>query len=362
MQRDNIAIRVLLGILLAAAPSAARAGALVLYEGGLTDSAGTPRSGTFLLNFSIESGGEAWREAVFVRARAGRYRATLGAKTPIPDSALRDGFAITASAPSGADWISRPAAAALIVRDGSARPASAPGSGSAAAAAPETDEAGKPSIEFEGTLSDAQGVPKSGTFLMNFRIYPGISGEKLAWESARYVRIENGRFRTRLGEQTPLPVETLRGTYRILASGPAGLGWTAKASGVPVVRGIPPAPPVAATSGDAASATLEGMRAEMERVRQEALKAKRSAEASRKQVRALEQRMSLQPSQGAPQEPRSRIYVVRPGETLRSIAKKLFGSDARWVEIYQANHDRVLRGGEVVPGQKLLIPASGPDR
>ena len=352
MKRDTLAMRLLLTALIAALPAAARAGALILYEGTLTDASGTPKTGTFLLNFQIGSGAESWRETVFVRAREGRYRMTLGAQKPIPDAALAAGFTVNAAAPTGADWISRQVNAPMVVRGGSVK--STASSASKAAPARSSD---KPSIEFEGTLMDASGVPKSGTFLMNFRIYPGISGEKPVWESARYVRVENGRFRTRLGESTPLPVETLRGSYRILASGPAGLGWTAKATGIPQVLGIAPAPPLPVTSGDAASSVLDRMREDMERVREEARKAKHSADASRKQVQALEDRLLTQPASSGTPARQSRIYVVQRGETLREIAKKLFGSDARWVEIYQANQDRVLRGGELVPGQKLLIPA-----
>jgi hypothetical protein len=351
----------MLAAALAIPSGAVHAGSIVLYEGTLTDSSGLEKTGTFLLNFRIGSGADVWKDAVFVRAREGRYRTTLGAEKAIPERFLKGAIRIEAAAPHGADWISREAKAPLVVRGGTAS-ASASDSPKKKPRAKKTIRASSPAaadeprIEFSGTLEDAQGRPKSGTFLMNFRIYPGVSGEKLAWQSARYVRIENGRFRAELGEKKALPVETLRGSYRIKAMPPAGLGWRAKASGVPILRGLP-AP--RATSGDAASGELERMRREMRRVRDEARKAKKAAESSKRQIEALEEKVLRSGAGSAVPARKSRVYVVRPGETLKSISKKLFGSDGRWIEIYQANHDRVLRGGEVVPGQRLLIPKQG---
>ena len=48
-------------------------------------------------------------------------------------------------------------------------------------------------------------------------------------------------------------------------------------------------------------------------------------------------------------------YVVRPGDTLWSVAQKMYGGDPRegiW-KIEQRNH---LAGSTVVPGEKLVLP------
>jgi LysM repeat protein len=50
-----------------------------------------------------------------------------------------------------------------------------------------------------------------------------------------------------------------------------------------------------------------------------------------------------------------RTYVVRPGDTLWSVAQKTYGGDPRegiW-KIEQRNH---LAGSTVVPGEKLVLP------
>ncbi|HAH32472.1 MAG TPA: hypothetical protein DCL44_09200, partial [Elusimicrobia bacterium] len=49
-------------------------------------------------------------------------------------------------------------------------------------------------------------------------------------------------------------------------------------------------------------------------------------------------------------------YVVQSGDTLRSIAEKAWGDAARWIEIYRANEGHLQRGGDVEPGQIILVP------
>lgn len=54
----------------------------------------------------------------------------------------------------------------------------------------------------------------------------------------------------------------------------------------------------------------------------------------------------------------TKIYTVQKGDTLESIAKKIYGKTAKWIDIYRANSARgaVRRSGEIVPGQSLVIP------
>jgi LysM repeat protein len=52
---------------------------------------------------------------------------------------------------------------------------------------------------------------------------------------------------------------------------------------------------------------------------------------------------------------RERTYVVKPHDTLWSIAARAYGGDPRagiW-KIEQANH---LAGATIVPGEKLVVP------
>ncbi len=48
-------------------------------------------------------------------------------------------------------------------------------------------------------------------------------------------------------------------------------------------------------------------------------------------------------------------YRVRSGDTLKSIAVKVYGDASRWTDIYNANKYQIKRGN-ITPGQTLVIP------
>lgn len=48
-------------------------------------------------------------------------------------------------------------------------------------------------------------------------------------------------------------------------------------------------------------------------------------------------------------------YTVREGDTLRSIAQKLYGDPLRWNDLYQANKEKIKRS-RVEPGEVLVVP------
>jgi len=53
--------------------------------------------------------------------------------------------------------------------------------------------------------------------------------------------------------------------------------------------------------------------------------------------------------------PKQKTYVVKDGDTLPKIAQELYGSPAKWTEIYKANKDKIPKG-KVEAGQVLVIP------
>ncbi len=52
-----------------------------------------------------------------------------------------------------------------------------------------------------------------------------------------------------------------------------------------------------------------------------------------------------------------RAYVVRPGDSLSSIARRLLGSESRWREIHALNRDRVPDPNRLRVGVELRIPS-----
>jgi LysM repeat protein len=71
-----------------------------------------------------------------------------------------------------------------------------------------------------------------------------------------------------------------------------------------------------------------------------------------------EARPAVKPAPAKPAQPAAarRTYVVKDGDTLESVASKVYGDPDRWPEIYRANTGSVGRGGEVKPGQVLVLP------
>jgi LysM repeat protein len=52
-----------------------------------------------------------------------------------------------------------------------------------------------------------------------------------------------------------------------------------------------------------------------------------------------------------------RTYDVKAGDTLTSIARKIYGDHVNWLAFWQANAHRVHNPNFILPGQQLLTPA-----
>jgi len=80
-------------------------------------------------------------------------------------------------------------------------------------------------------------------------------------------------------------------------------------------------------------------------------------EKSRAEMQGIKSRAAAKPAAPKAQQPAVRkSYMVKDGDTLESIAASVYGDPERWPEIYRANSGAVGRGGEVKPGQVLVIP------
>ena len=51
-----------------------------------------------------------------------------------------------------------------------------------------------------------------------------------------------------------------------------------------------------------------------------------------------------------------RSYTVQSGDSLSSISRKVYGTPSRWIDIYQANRDRMSSENALRVGQALRIP------
>ncbi len=55
-------------------------------------------------------------------------------------------------------------------------------------------------------------------------------------------------------------------------------------------------------------------------------------------------------------EPASRMYTVKPGDTLSGIAKAMYGKAGDYPKIFEANKPMLKDPDKIYPGQVLRIP------
>lgn len=73
-----------------------------------------------------------------------------------------------------------------------------------------------------------------------------------------------------------------------------------------------------------------------------------------KKVRVVERIVERQPPP-PPKPVRPSSYIVKEGDTLKSIAKTLYDDEEKWVDLFKSNQEKI-RQGMVVPGQVLVVP------
>ena len=54
-----------------------------------------------------------------------------------------------------------------------------------------------------------------------------------------------------------------------------------------------------------------------------------------------------------------RTWTVREGDSLRRIARRVYGDEGLWEAIREANRDHLAKGDVIFPGQVLHIPWEG---
>jgi LysM repeat protein len=76
-------------------------------------------------------------------------------------------------------------------------------------------------------------------------------------------------------------------------------------------------------------------------------------------VERVELTSSVKPVKPVKPAPPARVYVVRAGDTLWSIAQRFYGNPLMWSHIYYANESQINNPNEIHEGQKLTIPGTG---
>jgi len=59
-------------------------------------------------------------------------------------------------------------------------------------------------------------------------------------------------------------------------------------------------------------------------------------------------------------QPATRTYTVRPGDTLSSIAQRFYGTSADWTWLYDQNKSVLSNPNDIYPGEVLKVPSDPP--
>lgn len=239
-------------------------------------------------------------------------------------------------------------------------------------------------LEIHGTLGDGRGAPQSGAYLLRFSLSDTAPGSPEAWSDAIYVRVLRGEFHVVLGKTKPIPEKLFTAGYRLAIEAPAALGWQASATSAvaaltpeqeaklgevrrlragvahearpPKPSPAPPqeAPPAAPVATQAVypvpARTAVAAPPSAQQEPSQPAPAKETARPA-KRLEAVERTLAPKPPQST-----MSLYEVQPEDSLQKIASKLWGDPGRWSLLYDANSDRIQRGGYLTAGQRLIVP------
>lgn len=243
-------------------------------------------------------------------------------------------------------------------------------------------------LDVRGRLTNAAGQPESGSCLLRFKLFDVAPGSPEVWNDSQYVSLVNGEFQALLGKGRSIPARLLTDGYRLGIETPAGTGWKAVASSVAPTAGAEPKPSRASASAgeprrpaaqpeDPKLSAVRRLKAQVadappakappvaaadpavhavkrDEVPPSPSQTREESDRLKARLEALEKK--LQPG---PREFRAKVYEVQNGDTLQSVAAKIWGDPGRWADLYNANADRILRGGDIRAGQRLMVPEVG---
>lgn len=100
--------------------------------------------------------------------------------------------------------------------------------------------------------------------------------------------------------------------------------------------------------------TVSQLQSQLEAVRQELAETRQALDTTRQEHTNLG--VKLKDTEAELEKARHRTYTVKPGDSLSSIAQRLYGDPDRWTEILEANRDTLTNPDALESGMVLKIP------
>lgn len=123
-----------------------------------------------------------------------------------------------------------------------------------------------------------------------------------------------------------------------------------------IMRNMPPGAPAPSSASGDLEDRLSALRKDLSKSREELASFKRKVAELEKKFSKKEARPRPASVPGPKAAPAPKTYTVKKGDTLKSVAQKIYGDSSKWVEIYKVNSADIGRGGQIKPGQVLTLP------
>ena len=230
-------------------------------------------------------------------------------------------------------------------------------------------------LRLQGHFTDSK-TPLTDNLPVRFSIWDTEDGYgNLLWEDIQNVSVDNDTFQVVLGRSKPLTPSVFSGgdrwvelqlgndaplrtrhkiPYQYIQAQVAAVQAAPAPVPVPVPVPVVVPPPVVPVAPPVVPAVSP---ADQERHDLE-LQIEKYKEPERQPVRPPKHKHVAPPSDDSGGA--GSVYEVQTGDTLKSIAQKLYGNAELWYDLYYLNRDRLGPMGHLFPGQILVLPTQTP--
>jgi LysM repeat protein len=225
-------------------------------------------------------------------------------------------------------------------------------------------------LRIQGRFTDTK-IPLTDNLPVRFSIWDTPDGYgNLLWVDVQTVSVQSDTFQVVLGRAKPLTpgvfsggdrwVELqigddapLRPRYKIPYQYIQAQMAAVQATPVPVPPPTAVAVPAQVTVVSISTPTLSD-----QEKRDLETQLDKYKESENKQAKPAKKKRPAATSKASAS--RGPVYEVQDGDTLKSIARKLYGNAELWYDLYYLNRDRLGPMGHLFPGQILVLPTQTP--
>jgi len=225
-------------------------------------------------------------------------------------------------------------------------------------------------LRLQGRFTDSRETPLTDNLPVRFSVWDAADGYgNMLWQDIQTISVKENVFEVILGRTTPLPPSVFSGGDRWLEmqiSNDAPLRPRHKIPyqviqaqvAAPVIVPEAAAPPAPAPLTPEEKRELE-LQIDRYKDQQPVAAPPPAPKPVVKAVPAPRPKPAAKVTAPVEGGGWGNVYTVRDGDTLKSIAQKIYGNAELWYDLYYLNRDRLGPMGHLFPGQILVLPTPG---